>query len=70
MFQNYHWVHLVHHEQPIDLIKDDDNAFDDIDIKIFFVATDDLTKFMNYKKDWELLTIQTKNAANEMRAKW
>ena len=26
-----------------------------------------LTKFMNYKKDWELFTIQTKNEENEMR---
>ena len=26
-----------------------------------------LIKFMNYKEDWELSTIQTKNAANEMK---
>ena len=26
-----------------------------------------LTKFMSSKEDWELQTIQTKNAANEMR---
>ena len=26
-----------------------------------------LTKFLNYKEDWEFATVQTKNAANEMK---